>query len=58
MEMCLFWCDMFMYSVSIVSVDMFSILLIVTELCMYDMIPWCGLIVFVSSALIMMQLLI
>ena len=58
MEMYLFWCDMFMYSVSIVSVDMFSILLIVTELCMYDIIPWCGLIVFFSSALIMMQLLI
>ena len=32
-------------------------LLILSELLMYDMIPQCGLIVFFSSALIMMQLL-
>ena len=58
MEMCLFLCDMFMYSVSIISVDMFWMLLILSELLMYDMIPQCVLIVFFSSALIMMQLLI
>ena len=58
MEMFVFWCNMFMYSVSIVSVDMFSMLLSVIEGFIYEMIPWCGLSVFLSSALIMMESLI